>query len=73
MAVFEDAPYGTLANALIKCRRLEDSDALFVAKSIINGHIDVLRSGGKWSGSYSDIEITDTGLKLSWNGSEPNP
>jgi hypothetical protein len=72
IAVFEDAPYGTLANAMTKCRRLEDSDAVFVAKSIINGHIDILRSGGKWAGSFADIEITEAGLKLSWNGSEPN-
>jgi hypothetical protein len=58
-------------NALVKCRRLEDSDTIFVAKSIIYGHIDLLRNSGKWSGNFNDIDITDSGLKLSWNGSEP--
>lgn len=73
-AVFitEDAPYGTLGNAMSRCRRLEDNDALFVAKSMLNGHIDMLRNGGQWSGGYNDIEVTDTGLKLSWNGSIPS-
>jgi hypothetical protein len=60
-------------NALVKCKRLEDSDAIFVTKSIIYGHIDLLRNGGKWSGTLNDIEITDAGIKLSWNGSEPDP
>jgi hypothetical protein len=59
-------------NALAKCRRLEDSDAIFVAKSILYGYIDLLRNGGNWSGTFNDIEITDAGLKLSWNGTEPS-
>lgn len=50
---------------------------MFTAKSIINGHIDVLRSGGRWVGGFSDIDITESGLKLSWNGcdisTEDNP
>ena len=61
--------YGTLKNALAKCKRFDDDDSVFVAKMILNGHIDLLRAGITWFGDENDIEITETGLKLSWNNS----
>ena len=54
----EAAPYGTLANALSKAKRLEDDDALTIAKQILNGHIDMLRTGHCWTGTEADIDIT---------------
>lgn len=70
VVICEDSPYGNLATALAKCRRLEDSDAVFMAKSIIDGHIDLMRDGVRWFGGFGDIDITETGVKLSWNGAE---
>lgn len=40
-----------------------------MAKMILNGHIDLLRSDLNWFGTDEDIEFTDTGIKLSWNNS----
>ena len=62
-------PYGTLAAALSKPRRMEDEDALAVVKQFLNGHIDLVRSGVYWSGNEADIDVTENGLKLSWNNS----
>lgn len=50
-----------------------------VSKQLLNGHIDLLRNGLYWSGSEADIDVTENGLKLSWNNSmiysqnNPNP
>ena len=65
--ITERVSYGSLQNALAKCERLDDNDAIYVAKTILNGHIDLLRSDCNWFGNEEDIEITDTGIKLSWN------
>jgi hypothetical protein len=79
LVVQEAVPYGTLAAALAKPKRLEDEDALLVAKQMLNGHIDLLRNGLYWSGTEADIDVTESGLKLSWNNSmiysenNPNP
>ena len=79
LVVQEPVPYGTLAAAISKPRRLEDEDALTVTKQLLNGHIDLIRSGVYWSGTEADIDVTDNGLKLSWNNSmvysenNPNP
>jgi hypothetical protein len=40
-----------------------------MAKSLINGYIDILKGEASWSGGLADVEITDSGVKLSWNGS----
>lgn len=58
MVIQEAAPYGTLANAISKTKRLEDDDALTIAKQILNGHIDMLRTGQCWTGTEADIDIT---------------
>ena len=79
LVVQEPVPYGTLAAAISKPRRLEDEDALTVTKQLLNGHIDLIRSGVYWSGTEADIDVTENGLKLSWNNSmvysenNPNP
>lgn len=50
-----------------------------VSKQLLNGHIDLLRNGVYWTGSEADIDVTENGLKLSWNNSmiysenNPNP
>lgn len=69
--VQEHVPYGTLKKALAKCRRLDDDDSVYISKMILNGHIDLLRSGISWFGDENDIEFSDGGLKLSWNNSIP--
>lgn len=57
--------------ALSRCNRLEDNDALLVAKSLLQGRIDLLRNDCDWRGNERDIDITDSGIKLSWgNGGE---
>jgi hypothetical protein len=49
--VQESTPYGTLKNALNKCKRLDDDDSVFLAKMMLNGHIDLLRQGVTWFGN----------------------
>lgn len=61
--------YGNLSNALSKCKRLEDSDAITITKMILNGYVDLLRLDCNWIGTIEDIEFTETGIKLSWNNS----
>ena len=65
----EKCQYGTLKKALGKCKRLDDDDSIFISKMLLNGHIDLLRQGVNWFGDENDIEITDNGVKLSWNNS----
>lgn len=48
--VQEFTPYGTLRKALSKCKRLDDDDSVYLSKMILNGHIDLLRSGVNWFG-----------------------
>jgi hypothetical protein len=40
-----------------------------VARALLNGHVDMLRTDCNWFGTDDDIEFTDTGIKLSWNNS----
>lgn len=65
----ERPAYGTLANALKNCNRLDDSDATFVSKMIMNGHAELLKNYCLWVGTDEDIEFTQSGIKLSWNNS----
>lgn len=69
--VQENCPYGTLDRILAKCKRFDNDDSVFIAKLLLNGHIDLLRNGVVWYGNEGDIEVTDNGVKLSWNGSVP--
>ena len=55
MVVQEAVPYGTLAQALASCNRLEDDDALSLIKQMLNAHIDLLRVGVVWNGNEQDI------------------
>jgi len=42
-----------------------------IIKSLLQGRIDLLRSECDWRGNERDIDITDSGIKLSWgNGGE---
>lgn len=61
--------YGTLKKALSGCEHLDENDSAFVARAMLNGHVDMLRADCNWFGTEDDIEFTDTGLKLSWNNS----
>lgn len=56
--ITERVSFGNLGKALVKCERLDDGDSLFMAKMILNGHIDLLRSDCNWFGSDEDIEFT---------------
>ena len=50
-----------------------------MTKQLLNGHIDLLRNNVYWSGTDADIDVTENGVKLSWNNSmiysenNPNP
>jgi hypothetical protein len=65
--------------ALAKAKRFEDEDGVAISKQLLNGHIDLLRNGFYWSGTEADIDVTENGVKLSWNNStiysenNPNP
>lgn len=63
----EQANICNLGQALAKCRKLDDNDSIFIAKLLLNAHVDLLRSDFHWFGTEEDIEITDSGIKLSWN------
>jgi hypothetical protein len=67
----EQVTFSHLKNALSRCRKLDDYDALFLSKAILGVHVDLLRAGFNWFGTEEDIEFTDGGLKLSWNNSIP--
>ena len=51
LVIQEAVPYGNLADAIARPRRLEDEDALTLTKQFLNGHIDLLRNGVYWSGT----------------------
>lgn len=53
--VTERVSYGNLNKALQKCERIDDADSIFLAKMILNGHIDLLRSDCNWFGTDEDI------------------
>ena len=53
--VTQNVAYGNLSNALSKCKRLEDSDAISISKMILNGYVDLLRSDCNWVGTTEDI------------------
>ena len=40
-----------MKDALNRCERLDDSDSVFIAKLILNGHIDLLRTDCNWFGT----------------------
>lgn len=54
-----------------KCKKLDDFDAIFLAKIILSSHVELLRAGFDWFGTEEDIEFTNNGLRLSWNNSIP--
>ena len=47
----EHVGYGNLSNALAKSERLEESDAITLAKMLLNGYIDLLRLDCTWVGA----------------------
>lgn len=40
---------------------------MLVCKNLLQGRIDLLRGDCDWRGTEKDIDITDSGVKLSWN------
>lgn len=69
LVITEQVTFGTLKKALASCERLDENDSIFVARALLNGHVDMLRSDSNWFGTEDDIEFTDSGIKLSWNNS----
>ncbi len=67
----EQVTYSNMKNALAKCKKLDDFDAVFLSKIILSTHADLLRAGLEWFGTEEDIEFTENGLKISWNNSIP--
>ena len=48
---------------------MNDSDSIYIGKYLLTGYMELLRSGTDWKGTVKDVEITDGGIKLSWNNS----
>ena len=71
LLITEAVDYCTLKQGLATCHHLDEQDALFVARNLLNGHVECLRMDLHWFGTEDDIEFTDTGMKLSWNNSCP--
>ena len=42
-----------------------------MSKILLASHVELLRVGVHWFGTESDIEFTESGVKLSWNNSIP--
>ena len=55
MFITERVTFGNLANGLLKCDRVDDSDSVYLTKNILNGHIDLLRSDCNWFGNEEDV------------------
>lgn len=49
--ISEYVSHGNLSNALAKCKRLDEPDAIFVSKMLLNGYVDLLRLDCTWVGS----------------------
>jgi serine/threonine protein kinase len=49
--VTEPVLFGNFKKALEKCKYLDEPDAIFVAKQILNGHIDLMRADSNWFGT----------------------
>lgn len=69
LVITEQVTYGTLKRGLSVCEHLDENDSVFIARVLLNGHVDLLREDSNWFGTEEDIEFTDSGLKLSWNNS----
>ena len=53
--ITEQVNYGTVASGLANCKKLDENDALYIAKYLLTGYADVLRSGNEWNGTTNDI------------------
>ena len=67
----EQVTFSNLRFALEKCKKLDDFDAIFLSKVILNAHVDLMRAGLDWFGTEEDIQFTDGGIRLSWNNTVP--
>jgi hypothetical protein len=47
----EQATYNNLRFALEKCKKLDDSDAIFMSKILLSSHVELLRVGVHWFGT----------------------
>lgn len=70
--ITEQVNYGTVASGLANCKKLDENDALYIAKYLLTGYADILRSGNEWNGTTNDIEVVESGMKLSWNYTIPS-
>jgi len=44
-----------LKKALSSCEHLDENDSVFVGRSLLNGHVDLLRADCNWFGTEDDI------------------
>jgi hypothetical protein len=51
----EPVTYSTLKKAMSKYKKLDDLEAIFISKVILNIHVDMLRAGLSWFGTEDDI------------------
>lgn len=43
LVVTEQVTFGTLKKALRTCEHLDENDSVFIARMMLNGHVDMLR------------------------------
>jgi len=53
--ITEPVPYPTLKKAISKYKKLDDLEAIFMSKIILNIHVDMLRANLNWFGTEDDI------------------
>ena len=51
LIVTEQVTYNTLKKALATCEHLDENDSIFVARTLLNGHVDLLRADVNWFGT----------------------
>lgn len=49
--ITEPVFYGNFKKALEKSKYLDEPDAIFIAKQMLSGHVDTLRSDLNWFGT----------------------
>ncbi len=53
--ITEQVTFGSLKKALAGCEHLDENDSAFVARCLLNGHVDMLRADCNWFGTEDDI------------------
>jgi hypothetical protein len=55
LLITEQVTYSNLKKALISSQRLDEQDSIFISKSLLSGHTDLLRVDCNWFGTEEDV------------------